>query len=151
MKCVTLLRIRGKPCSSWAFALRWFVRRGGELCVVRLRAPAIGRLHSCCDVGFYSITNLYFPGDQKPFWKAWFAFFSPRSSSLKISKGFKILTLECNFNQYWHFRSLCAGCCSSEWYFWDWKASCQRLQTNCHPVVISDVAISVRVLPDCTV
>lgn len=68
--------------------------------MVRLRAPAVGKLHSCCNVVFYSITNLYLPGDQKPFWKASFVSFPPRSSSLKISYGFKILTLECNFNQY---------------------------------------------------
>lgn len=68
--------------------------------MVRLKAPAIDALDSCCDVGFYSITNLYFPGDQKPFQKTSFVSFPSRSSSLKISYGFKILTLECNFNQY---------------------------------------------------
>lgn len=108
--------------------------------MVRLRAPAVGRLHSYCDVGFYSITNWYFPGDQKPFWKASFVSFPPRSSSPKISYGFKILTLECNFDQYWHFWSLCASCCFSEW-FWGWRALCQRLQSSCHPAMIPDVAV----------
>lgn len=40
------------------------------MCVVRLRAPTIGHLHSCWDFGFYYITNLDFPGDQKPVLKA---------------------------------------------------------------------------------
>lgn len=106
------------------------------MCVVRLRAPTIGDLNSCWDVGFCYINDLDFPGDQRPILKASIAFFPPKPSSLKISCSFYILKLECNFNQYWCFWALCASCYFSERWFWDWKAPYRRLQTSCHPVVI---------------
>lgn len=108
-----------------------------------------GRLHSCCDVDFCSITNLYFPGDQKPFWKASFASFPPRSSGLKISYCFKILTFVILINI--DISDLCVPAVIFLNGSGTWRALCQRLQTSYHPVVISDVAISVGVLPDCTV
>ena len=71
------------------------------MCAVRSRAPTTGDLHFCWDAGFYCSTDLDFPGDQKPVLKASAAlFFPPKPSGLKISCGFKIFKLECNFNRY---------------------------------------------------
>lgn len=119
--------------------------KGGECAWWGLRAPTTGDLHSCWDIGFYYMTNLDFPGDQKPALKASITFSPPKPSTLKISYGFKIFKLECNFNQYWCFWSLCASCYCSEIRCWDWKAPYWRLRTSCHSVVIPDVAISVSV------